>query len=93
LDYYVQPAFVDGAPDLMVEITSPSTAHIDRGIKKKQYASCGVREYWMIDPVKRMAEFFINHHGAWETIFLLCGRIVRPAQNCNVTSNLALPEA
>jgi Uma2 family endonuclease len=66
--HLVQHAFVDGAPDLIVEITSPSTAHIDRGIKKQQYAAGGVREYWMIDPIKRTAEFFINHHGQWETI-------------------------
>jgi Uma2 family endonuclease len=59
---------VDGAPDLIVEIISPSTAHIDRGEKKKQYAESGVREYWMIDPHKRTAEFLINHAGEWESM-------------------------
>jgi Uma2 family endonuclease len=68
---------VDGAPDLIVEITSPSTAHIDRGLKKKQYAEFGVREYWMIDPNKRTAEFFINHRGRWETMPVTADGIFR----------------
>ena len=41
---------VTGAPDLVVEILSPSTAHRDRGIKLDLYARCGVREYWIADP-------------------------------------------
>ena len=41
-----------GAPDLVVEILSPSTAHRDRGIKLDLYARCGVRQYWIVDPVE-----------------------------------------
>ena len=40
-----------GAPDLVVEILSPSTAHRDSGIKLDLYARRGVREYWIVDPV------------------------------------------
>lgn len=47
-----------GAPDLVVEILSPSTASVDRGVKKKQYAKSGVRELWIIDPVARTIEVF-----------------------------------
>ena len=39
-----------GAPDLVVEILSPSTAHRDRGIKLDLYARSGVRQYWIVDP-------------------------------------------
>ena len=42
---------VTGPPDLVVEILSPSTAHRDRGIKLDLYARCGVRQYWIVDPV------------------------------------------
>ena len=41
---------VTGAPNLVVEILSPSTAHRDRGIKLDLYARHGVREYWIVDP-------------------------------------------
>ena len=37
------------APDLVVEILSPSTARRDRGIKLDLYARAGVREYWIVD--------------------------------------------
>lgn len=39
-----------GAPDLVVEILSPSTAKNDRGPKLRQYGQSGVVELWMIDP-------------------------------------------
>ena len=39
-----------GAPDLVVEILSPSTAHRDRGIKLDLHARNGVRQYWIADP-------------------------------------------
>lgn len=39
-----------GAPDVIIEILSPSTARKDRIIKLDRYERAGVREYWMIDP-------------------------------------------
>ncbi len=50
--------WVRGAPDLVVEILSPTTKTIDRGPKLKAYARYGVTEYWIVDPVARAVELY-----------------------------------
>lgn len=41
-----------GAPDWIIEIVSPSTQHMDYGIKLFKYRTAGVREYWIVNPIK-----------------------------------------
>ena len=41
---------LDGAPDLVVEILSPSTRSRDLGLKREVYARFGVQELWLVDP-------------------------------------------
>ncbi len=50
--------WVRGAPDLVVEILSPTTAARDRGPKMKAYARFGVTEYWIVDPDRRAIEVY-----------------------------------
>jgi len=52
-----------GAPDLVVEVLSPSTAKYDRTHKMKVYAQCGVREYWIVDPSNKIIEQFFLEEG------------------------------
>jgi len=40
----------DGAPDMVIEIISPSTSRLDRLTKLNKYLEAGVREYWIVDP-------------------------------------------
>ena len=47
---------VQGAPDLVVEILSPSTAERDRGEKRELYSKHGVTEYWLVDPMAETVE-------------------------------------
>ena len=47
--HIITPANIQGAPDLVVEILSPSTAERDRAFKNTLYAKYGVNEYWMVD--------------------------------------------
>lgn len=61
----VHPYYMDGAPEMVVEILSPSTRKLDRGKKMALYAKHGVVEYWQIDPENQTAEFYRNHNGAW----------------------------
>jgi len=48
-----------GAPDLIVEITSPSTARRDRVEKFNLYEKNGVKEYWIIEPDLKIVNVFI----------------------------------
>ena len=47
---------IEAAPDLVVEVLSPSTADRDRGIKLDRYRHFGVAEYWVVDPDARAIE-------------------------------------
>jgi|SRR5579875_631365 len=52
-----------GAPDLVVEIISSSSAKIDRMDKRLAYQRAGVKEYWIIDPANQVVEVYLlkNH--------------------------------
>ena len=56
---------VHGAPDLVVEVLSPSTAKHDRGRKKQVYEQCGVSEYWIVDPANKTLEQYLLQQGAF----------------------------
>ena len=43
-----------GAPELAIEVLSPSTRKKDMQIKLSKYANAGVREYWLVDPDKQL---------------------------------------
>src|ERR1051326_985041 len=45
-----------GAPDLVVEILSPKTAKLDRGVKREIYARSGVEEMGIVDPALKKIE-------------------------------------
>ena len=51
---------VQGAPDLVVEVLSSSTAERDRTVKTKLYARAGVRELWLVDPDAKTLEVLVN---------------------------------
>nr|MBO6294177.1 Uma2 family endonuclease [Schwartzia sp. (in: firmicutes)] len=52
----IKANWIDGAPDLVVEVLSPSTTINDRGIKKDVYERSGVKEYWIVDPIAKSIE-------------------------------------
>jgi len=49
---------VEGAPDLIVEVLSPSTESRDKGIKMRRYAAAGVPHYWMLDYRRHFLEAY-----------------------------------
>jgi Uma2 family endonuclease len=56
---------IDRAPDLAVEVLSPSTASVDRVRKAAIYARAGVPWYWMVDPDARTVEEYELHGEAY----------------------------
>lgn len=56
---------VRNAPDIAVEVLSPSTAATDRGRKMRMFARYGVREYWIVDPLLERIEVHTLEAGAY----------------------------
>ena len=54
---------VEGAPDMVVEVLSPSTAYYDLRKKKEVYEKAGVKEYWIVDPDMEEVEVYVNEGG------------------------------
>ena len=53
----------NGAPDMVIEIISPSSAHLDKVLKFKKYQHVGVREYWIVDPTDKTVTVFLLENG------------------------------
>lgn len=64
----LKPEGVRGAPDLVVEVLSPGTAHRDRGVKRRIYGRYGVQEYWLVDLQERTVEVTRLRDGLLETV-------------------------
>ena len=58
--HIIEEQRINGAPDLIVEVFSPSTTHRDVGVKKRLYETHGVREYWTVDPETQAVEVHVN---------------------------------
>jgi len=70
---------VEGAPDLVVEVLSPSTRGRDRGVKMRKYASAGIPHYWIVDPRRHMLEPYRLVNGEYELIGTYgAGDVFRP---------------
>ena len=59
---------IQGAPDLVVEVLSPSNPAHDRNLKYELYEEAGVPEYWIIDPQSRTVEIYVLRGGTYEQL-------------------------
>lgn len=70
----IGPTNVSGAADLVVEIVSPDSFERDRGSKFLEYEKAGVPEYWIIDPDREVAEFYLLVNGRFQLQVVTDGR-------------------
>ena len=56
---------IEGIPDFVAEVLSPSTRKHDIGEKKTIYADYGVKEYWILDPKAQTIEIYLLRDGAY----------------------------
>jgi Uma2 family endonuclease len=54
----VHESYVEGPPDIVVEVCSKASTAADRGDKFVAYETIGVREYWLVDPVRQLVNMF-----------------------------------
>ena len=65
----IKRTYLDGAADLVIKIISPESIARDRGDKFVEYEQAGVTEYWLIDPLRHRAEFYVlNSAGVYQNI-------------------------
>jgi Uma2 family endonuclease len=74
----ITPSKVNGVPDLLVEILSPSSQDNDRVLKRSRYEMFGVPEYWVVDPFDHQLPQLLMVDGGFQElahddkVFLRC---------------------
>ena len=58
-----------GAPDLILEIISPSTARNDTVVKFELYREAGVKEYWIVEPLNRILSVHLLSNETYTTFY------------------------
>lgn len=71
-------ALTEGAPDLGIEIVSPSSGRHDRVTKLEYYRSIGMPEYWLIDPLEQSLHRFVLGDGGYFVEAFDGDRVVTP---------------
>ncbi|MCI8518049.1 MAG: Uma2 family endonuclease [Hungatella sp.] len=75
----------NGAPDWVMEIVSPSSRAMDYYTKLSLYRSAGVREYWIVDPIKKTILVYDMEHDAAPVIYSFFDKI-----KANIYENLEI---
>ena len=84
-----------GAPDLVMEILSPSTTRHDKFTKFNLYQRAGVREYWIVDPSDKSVQVFVLEDGRYTAKdFGVAGDTVRVnvLEDCTIDLSQVFPE-
>jgi Uma2 family endonuclease len=63
--HFIGEKAMEGAPDLCIEVISPSSGVVDRDDKLKQYQKAGVQYYWLVVPRRRSIEAYTLARGKY----------------------------
>ncbi|NBI09003.1 Uma2 family endonuclease [Colidextribacter sp. OB.20] len=86
---------IHGAPDLIIEILSPSTKQYDCLIKYKLYQQAGVKEYWIVDPDKQLVLVYMLEDGQYYVPEVYTAKDIVPVgvlEDCSVDLTKVFPE-
>ena len=84
-----------GAPDLVIEVLSPSTRQHDRVTKFNLYQKAGVQEYWIVDPDARGVMVMTLEEGQYHAPMLYTHRDIVPVgvlEDCSVDLSAVFSE-
>ena len=62
----IKTNYIEGSPDLAIEILSNSTKKMDISIKKDAYEHFGVKEYWIVSPKEKSIEVYLLKDGKYK---------------------------
>lgn len=85
---------VHGAPDLIIEILSPSSARYDKLVKFNLYQCAGVREYWIVDPTAHVVSVYTLENGKYQAAAYGADASVRVGilKDCMIDLSTVFPE-
>ena len=70
---YLTARGIEGPPDMVVEIISPSNSYTDRNQKKDSYLAFNIKEYWIVDPGNRTIEIYTPEGGGNVAVVFVSG--------------------
>jgi len=76
----IKEKYILGAPDLVVEVASPSTSGFDRREKQDVYAHAGVQEYWVVNPDAHTVEVLVLEAGKYVSLSIFRGKAILPSR-------------
>lgn len=85
---------VHGAPDMVIEILSPSTAQYDKLWKFNLYRKTGVREYWIVDPDARVVSVYTLDKGQYRAAAYGADTSIKVSvlEDCSIDMSAVFPE-
>ncbi|MBW8050395.1 MAG: Uma2 family endonuclease [Cytophagales bacterium] len=84
----IKKAGIYGAPDMIIEIQSPSTGYYDTNSKKKIYERYGVKEYWLIDPADNEVIGYELVKGKYKEFYRGTGKFTSKVLKLDISVNL-----